>query len=81
MNGAQIEEFRRRFGRGGKSICSCGHLGDGAESEHEDTYQDGHGACMVEGCRCRQFTWVRWRPEAEEFIRQATRGGISEQER
>ena len=54
---------------GPKSICSCGHTGDGPNSQHADRYAEGHGFCQVTGpdkattCSCRQFTWVKWTPE------------------
>ena len=44
--------------RGPKSVCTCGHLGDGSDSDHGPF--DGHGACRVEGCDCQQFTWAGW---------------------
>lgn len=53
-----------------KSICLCGHTGDGAGGEHSDialscdlqTSQraPGHGACTALHCGCRQFTWARF---------------------
>lgn len=51
-----------------KSWCFCGHLGDGPmESFPGDPMWrghhggiNGHGACMVEGCDCEQFTWKRF---------------------
>ncbi len=52
---------------GPKSVCSCGHTGDGAGSEHLNTYgpdlSPGHGPCLVPGCECRKFTWEDFRPE------------------
>ena len=41
-----------------KSMCECGHPGDGEGSSHAGI--NGHGRCMVEGCDCIQFTWVRF---------------------
>ena len=43
-----------------KSVCRCGHNGDGEGSDHGETFQAGHGACLVVGCVCRRFTWVRF---------------------
>lgn len=40
-----------------RSVCVCGHTGDGFNSEHEDSIVGGHGSCTVEGCDCQQFTW------------------------
>lgn len=45
----------------GKSICRCGHTGDGPGSAHTATVQDGHGACRKRGCACAKFTWAAWR--------------------
>jgi hypothetical protein len=41
-----------------KSLCSCGHSGDGAYSQHRDILQRGHGACKVKGCTCELFSWA-----------------------
>jgi len=39
-----------------KSVCICGHTGDGLLSEHEDNLlAKGHGACKE--CDCQKFTW------------------------
>jgi len=45
-----------------KSICTCGHTGDGTGSEHTDlaVSGDGHGCCKLAGCSCSQFSWRRW---------------------
>lgn len=41
-----------------KSVCKCGHLGDGANSHHEDTaFEAGHGPCRDPGCDCGRFSW------------------------
>lgn len=51
---------------GPKSICSCGHTGDGPNSQHADRYAEGHGECkydLLYPCKCHQFTWVKWTPE------------------
>jgi hypothetical protein len=37
--------------------CECGHK----KNQHLDTCggaAKGHGACMVNGCKCRKFTWA-----------------------
>lgn len=41
---------------GGKSKCGCGHTGDGSGSQHEDTFQGGHGKCKM--CECPKFSWA-----------------------
>lgn len=40
------------------SLCVCSHVGDckAPLSMHEGV--NGHGRCMIRGCRCRQFAWV-----------------------
>jgi hypothetical protein len=48
-----------------KSICTCGHTGDGDFSQHADLFQAGHGACLVPGCECEQFSWKSFTPEYE----------------
>lgn len=66
-------EFHARFDKGGRSVCSCGHLGDGDDSQHLGVGTPfgagGHGACTVPGCECQKFTWVGWKPEAEAFMK------------
>lgn len=71
----QWAEFNARFREGGRSVCSCGHLGDGEDSQHLGTgippfVSGGHGACTVPGCECQRFTWVRWKPEAEAWLKE-----------
>lgn len=47
---------------GPKSVCLCGHTGDGDESQHDDNEVAlGHGECLV--CKCEKFTWVAFLPE------------------
>jgi hypothetical protein len=41
-----------------RSLCTCGHSGDGAKSQHRNTVQLGHGACKVKGCACEKFSWA-----------------------
>lgn len=48
-----------------KSMCGCGHTGDGPNGDHKPRFAEGHGACTVAGCTCRQFTWARWLTPAE----------------
>lgn len=45
-----------------KSQCSCGHTGDGENSQHADTVQIGHGKCMVRDCECKKFSWFGFLP-------------------
>ena len=41
--------------RGPRSICRCGHSGDGEHSHHEGS--QGLGKCTARGCGCDQFLW------------------------
>jgi hypothetical protein len=46
-----------------KSICKCGHTGDGSNSEHTEGEQGvapGHGHCLVNRCKCSKFTWAKF---------------------
>jgi hypothetical protein len=46
-----------------RSVCKCGHTGDGLNSEHADRVAEGHGECKVSNCGCFQFTWDGFTPE------------------
>lgn len=51
---------------GPKSVCTCGHSGDGPNSLHSDRVNGvspGHGACLMESCPCQKFTWHSFTPE------------------
>lgn len=41
--------------KGPKSMCKCGHAGDGEHSDHAGAI--GHGKCFC--CNCVKFTWQR----------------------
>lgn len=58
-----IQEFSQK---NPMSICSCGHTGDGRNSDHQDFFQSGHGKCNK--CNCEQFTWVGWTSEAKKVL-------------
>ncbi len=62
----EIYESRRRAREVGVEICTCGHFGgstgEGA-NQHDDRFQQGHGACRV--CNCNQFTWTPYGGESE----------------
>lgn len=49
---------------GGKSVCVCGHGGDGLPSTHLGCI--GHGPCAVPGCGCMKFKWKSWTPRYKE---------------
>ena len=48
-----------------KSMCYCGHEGDGPDSDHLGF--NGHGPCIY--CDCEQFTWKEWLPEFSEYLK------------
>lgn len=56
----------KKVARHPKSRCICGHTGDGANSDHKDMLNPGHGACRI--CKCPKFVWVEFfvRRENEE---------------
>ena len=51
----------------GKSLCTCGHVGDGEDTPHRGLI--GHGACTVPGCSCLKFTWRSWTPAYETVLK------------
>jgi hypothetical protein len=55
---------------GPKSICMCGHTGDGEGSQHVDVVLagDGQGKCSVNGCGCQRFTWMQSTKKFENFL-------------
>jgi len=54
---------------GPKSICTCGHTGDGKGSQHgNENFNFGSGKCLVNGCTCERFTWIRWTKKFENFL-------------
>lgn len=57
-----------------KSVCKCGHVGDG-EFESRHAGFNGHGACMITGCSCPQFSWVRFRKGYSKKLSRAIRVG------
>jgi|GEM_PF-3662672 len=60
------QEYMNTWGKDNpKSVCACGHTGDGGNSQHADRFQLGHGVCLVRDCNCQQFTWVEWTDEAK----------------
>lgn len=59
---------------GPKSICTCGHTGDGENSEHHilNDMILGEGHCDVPNCPCERFTWARFTKKYQNFLN--TRG-------
>lgn len=51
-----------------KSVCTCAHTGDGKRSRHVDGVVPGHGPCLE--CDCEKFSWKKFTPEFEAFMRQ-----------
>lgn len=51
-----------------KSLCSCGHTGEGTTSDHRDGFAPGYGPCKVKGCSCTKFSWVSFTPEFSKFM-------------
>ena len=57
-----------------KSVCQCGHSGDGPDSDHgslnpvASQLQPGHGKCSVPGCDCEQFTWADFTEQFKEAL-------------
>ena len=49
-----------------KSLCSCGHSGDGEPGDHGPL--DGHGACRVPGCDCKHFIWAGYLSHIEDML-------------
>lgn len=61
-------ERRKTPGRNGTKDrvgkCKCGHSGDAAFTQHQNTgLEFGHGPCVE--CNCRKFTWAGWIDQAE----------------
>jgi len=53
-----------------KSVCTCGHTGDGARSQHSGF--GGHGSCNFDGgACCGQFSWKGWTREYRQFMAEA----------
>lgn len=60
------EMFTAEYGKSApKSMCVCGHSGDGAHSDHSNDSPVfmrkpvviGHGRCKMKKCECERFTW------------------------
>jgi hypothetical protein len=52
-----------------KSMCQCGHNGDGPDSNHEDSLIPGHGACNMPGCDCKKFRWAKFNRAFKEWMK------------
>lgn len=54
---------------GPRSLCVCGHTGDGERSQHgNENFNSGSGECLVNGCGCARFTWKGWTKKYENFL-------------
>ena len=53
---------------GPRSLCSCGHLGDGPNSDHgaSDLGTPGHGKCNK--CDCKIFSWNKFTNEYQKHL-------------
>jgi hypothetical protein len=54
---------------GPRSVCRCGHTGDGEGSEHSALViglGEGHGSCSK--CGCKKFTWAKWTPNFRQLL-------------
>lgn len=72
-NLVRIHAIQRKWPRG-RSVCTCGHVGDGPHSQHRDCRSSaGHGACSVRGCSCRKFRWQSNLPEFAAFVEERKR--------
>lgn len=49
-----------------RGICTCGHTGDGANSDHKDLLALGHGSCRE--CDCPQFSWRSMTAAARDIL-------------
>lgn len=56
------------------SYCTCGHIGDKFNSEHQDTLAGGHGACKL--CDCQRFTWAGFVADKQAHTKQAKSMGV-----
>ena len=54
-----------------RSICRCGHTGDGPGSQHGKILEkdDGGGKCNVKGCDCDRFTWKNFTKDFAKYIK------------
>lgn len=59
---------------GAKSICTCGHVGDGEFSEHVGL--NGHGSCKF--CDCEKFTWKKFTDDFKKHLDRRPGGGVDE---
>lgn len=51
-----------------KSVCSCGHTGDGPLSAHHNDLEFGHGGCLRRGCDCERFVFSGWTTEFQRVL-------------
>jgi hypothetical protein len=56
----EFNEKMFAFFKAPKSVCACGHQGDGFGSHHKGV--TGHGKCRVPDCDCSKFTWSEFTP-------------------
>ncbi len=56
-----------RVYQGPRSMCACGHAGDGTGRGHAGEISLhagalGHGSCVFKGCKCVKCTWSEYLP-------------------
>ncbi len=56
--GQQPVKVNRNLHAPAKSLCTCGHSGDGTNSMHGGYI--GHGPCRYAGCDCQKFSWAKF---------------------
>lgn len=74
IHGDNLQEKRKEFAKKygevlPKSLCTCGHTGDGVGSDHATVLLPGSGACMEDDCSCDHFHWAGWTPEFEKALK------------
>jgi hypothetical protein len=72
MSAAQLKRLSKQLNGGAvspKSVCCCGHVGDGPASMHAGII--GHGACTIRGCKCQKFTWSHRTAYGEDLLAKA----------
>lgn len=72
----KIDNLRETW-RTPKSMCQCGHTGDGHDSDHGSDsaiisqLSPGHGRCSVKGCGCKHFSFKAFTPEFQKALDEA----------
>jgi len=53
-----------------RSLCTCGHTGDGLRSDHVDLdlFDLGLGRCRAPGCPCNRFCWHSYLKPYQKYL-------------